>query len=879
MRMAQNSFVGGELDPALYGRQDLKKYFEGAAKLSNFVVQRHGGIAKRQGTDLLFDLSTMANVGDQTEGCRIVPFLYDRSSAYLLVFVHEAIYFFKDGVPVFQELHPGTQYSISSPYAYDALASIRVTQSGDTLFVTHPDYEPVTIVRYDHDDWRLSTISFDNSVPVPTGLTATSSETGAPTYTYSYVVSAIVDGQESRPSVAATAAVTSPWPAGATVTLEWDSVDGAENYRVYKKSYGSYGFIGSTSATELIDAAPDWALYGSSTLKTGYQNNLIANLSDGKIDQMTGDPSYHESYAIIDDAEGISNGISIDLSSAKTVTGIRIALGARALTNSGSVVEVKHNVKTLRVWRSSTGSSWTLVGDFPIATNTVVTGSTLFSWAAQNYRYWKISLELAWDSSGYMCFREAELVYASGANSFVDTNVSPDTADSTTDSVNPWADGSIGYPAFMSVFQQRSIWGGAPGAPTRLMFSATGNLYAFNKSYPLKPDDAIDISLPLTKPGAIRHIVPMRNMNILTEGGEWLLSFDPAKGLSFDSLQMSQSSYYGCNAVEPILTSTSVLFVRRDGRGVLEYQYQLASDGFQAADRSVLSAHLTENRTIVAWAYQQAPDSLIWAVLSDGTMMALTYMPEHEIWAWSRHELAGGEVQQIVSSGALLQKDDGDLTVSDTNTDEVYLVVQRGDGLFLERMRAVPAEDSPICGLAAAMDAVQRVELPAAATSFDLEWAIPDGAVTVLDLVTGATQAGTVASGVVTVASAVRYCLVGYAITSELHTLRPEPLQASVQGLRKTVKKAILRLRRFAGGEVGALNATTAEVAIPDSEPTFVESEEGAPDCTVTLKTEDRQLALHGMWNRDGQISLTHDDVWPFGLLCVIYELDVEGQA
>jgi hypothetical protein len=31
------------------------------------------------------------------------------------------------------------------------------------------------------------------------------------------------------------------------------------------------------------------------------------------------------------------------------------------------------------------------------------------------------------------------------------------------------------------------------------------------------------------------------------------------------------------------------------------------------------------------------------------------------------------------------------------------------------------------------------------------------------------------------------------------------------------------------------------------------------------------------MWNRDGQMQVVHDEVWPFSLLCVISEIEVEG--
>jgi len=875
MRVSQNSFVAGELDPALYGRQDLQKYFNGAARLSNFVVQRHGGVTKRQGTDLVFDLSTIANVGASNEGVRIVPFLYDRSNAYLLAFVDRRVYFFSNAQPVFFELKPGDMYYVDSPYDFEALPDIRVSQSGDTLFITHPDYAPAKLVRNGHADWALTTISFDILVSAPENVVVAVSptQTGSK-ITHSYVVSVVKDGQESRVSIKSDVSITTPWPSGTFVTIDWDKVDGAQEYRVYKRVYGSYGLIGSTSALGMSGAVVKWTT--SATLSSYYQNNLIDNLSDGIVDEKTGTPEYHSSYAILRQGSGQPT-IKKDLGSAKTIVGVRIAWGAIALKTGGGVVAVESGSYQFKVDYSDDGINWREAKRWVNNPHIITTGKITYVFTGSTHRYWSVYF---WDfrvQTLETCVREVDLIDANDENHFVDVNIDPDTSMSPTDSADPWIE-NADYPAVMSLFQQRSVWAGSVSRVARVLFSATGNLYTFNKSFAPRPDDQIDVTLALTQPGAIRHLVPLRNLLLLTESGEWSISYNETSGLAFDTLRANQISHYGCNKVVPIQTGASVLFVRRDGRGAYEYQYQLENDGFQGMDRSILSAHLTENAQIVEWAYQRSPDSVVWAVLDDGSMIAMTYMPEHEIWAWSRHSLSGGLVKQAVASGALIQQDDGDATWSDTNTDEVYLVVARGDQLMLERMRVVQASDAPSCGQAVCMDCVQRVELGEESTSFELPESLPDGAVTVVNLVTGVAQTGAIASGVCTVATAVRYCLVGYAITSELHTLRPEvPQSASLQAYRKTIKKATLRLRRFAGGSVGALGATTDPVDLPDSTPTITESEEGAPDCTVALRTGDRALPVFGMWNRDGQMQVVHDDVWPFSLLCVISEIEVEG--
>ena len=62
VKISQHSFLGGQMDRALVGRQDLETYSRGADRLVNFLPKRHGSIAKRPGTDFVTDVT--AYVGD-----------------------------------------------------------------------------------------------------------------------------------------------------------------------------------------------------------------------------------------------------------------------------------------------------------------------------------------------------------------------------------------------------------------------------------------------------------------------------------------------------------------------------------------------------------------------------------------------------------------------------------------------------------------------------------------------------------------------------------------------------------------------------------------------------------------------------------------------
>lgn len=80
-------------------------------------------------------------------------------------------------------------YQISTPYLEADLEEIQFTQSKDTLYLCHNDYDPRTLTRSAHTSWTLSTITFvdgpylgnntsgDSVVPDATGISLTPSAT------------------------------------------------------------------------------------------------------------------------------------------------------------------------------------------------------------------------------------------------------------------------------------------------------------------------------------------------------------------------------------------------------------------------------------------------------------------------------------------------------------------------------------------------------------------------------------------------------------------------------------------------------------------------------------------------------------------------------
>ena len=77
-----------------------------------------------------------------------------------------------------------------------------------------------------------------------------------------------------------------------------------------------------------------------------------------------------------------------------------------------------------------------------------------------------------------------------------------------------------------------------------------------------------------------------------------------------------------------------------------------------------MAPHLFDGFTITSMAYGQMPRPRLWCVRSDGQMLGLTYLPQHDVISWDRHDTAFGVFESVC-------------TVTEGTEDILYVVTQR----------------------------------------------------------------------------------------------------------------------------------------------------------------------------------------------------------
>ncbi len=250
-----------------------------------------------------------------------------------------------------------------------------------------------------------------------------------------------------------------------------------------------------------------------------------------------------------------------------------------------------------------------------------------------------------------------------------------DTLGDTT-ATEDWAEGSWsdyrGFPACSCFVQDRLAFAFTRSEPQTAWLTQASDYVNFRRSIPLVDSDGITVNLPSRQVNGIRSMIGLRDALLaLTSSADW--SIGPADNgiLSPTSVKTSLEGYSGSSTVRPCIVRNRAIIAQPMGTVIRDLAFDLTT-GYTGDPINVLAAHLFQGKQVVCMAYAQEPDSLVWVVLDDGTLLSMTYMKEQEVLAWTPHE-TDGLVEWVA-------------TIPGNGFDEVWLLVNRDGDRFVERM-------------------------------------------------------------------------------------------------------------------------------------------------------------------------------------------------
>ena len=275
------------------------------------------------------------------------------------------------------------------------------------------------------------------------------------------------------------------------------------------------------------------------------------------------------------------------------------------------------------------------------------------------------------------------LIGETEAVTFEDDNFAADLTVSPPRSRNPFS-GSGNFPATSGYYEQRQLYGGSTNNPDTMYASQTGLRLNMSVSSPLQADDAITANFSAQDVQIIRHFVPLDDLIVFTNAGEWRVNSGGDSSFSADTIKFKPQEFWGSDHMQPIVFGNTVLYVEDGGGRVRSLGFSFQSDGYNSSDMNLLANHLLvedgpDEFIISDWTSQQFPEPRLYIVRSDGQCLTMTFNQEQEVIAWTTWDTKGEYESATSLRRSLSNVEDG-----------VYFIVKRfinGNTVrFIERM-------------------------------------------------------------------------------------------------------------------------------------------------------------------------------------------------
>lgn len=484
----------------------------------------------------------------------------------------------------------------------------------------------------------------------------------------------------------------------------------------------------------------------------------------------------------------------------------------------------------------------------PSPSLTIAQKSSRFNWGAvTGAAYYNVYMEAPYGSGFYYWLAQTiDSEYTTASTAY-----EPDYTIAPPVSYTPFS-ASNKYPAMGSFFEQRMVYARSNNYPQTIWGSRVLDFNNLNKTTPITAVSMYEFTIYSTQVNEIRWLVPLDDLVIGTADGEWRMSAGSSGDtVTASSVLLRRQSQWGCASLQPIVIGKAILFLQASGNTIRDLSYNFESDGYVGNDVTIFATHLFKGYQILEWAYQASPDSIVWCVRNDGTLLGFTYYKEHEIMAWHHHETDG-----VFESIACI-RDGADY--------EVYAVVKRTIGGVDRRYVEFFAERLPFdtdyeydvtkaffvdCGLTYSGSPITTV-----GGLWHLEGetvaALCDGNV-VSNL--------TVTNGTVTLPTSASVIAIGLPYESELETLDfiGATQEGTIQDKLRNVKTAIVSLENTRSLFYGPNDQRLSEVPFRTNE------DYGEP---IALFTGDKELVLDAGEERSSKMYFKVTDPVPCTIL------------
>jgi hypothetical protein len=902
------SWAGGEVSPELWGRVDLSKYGTWLKKCRNFLVQPSGDISNRPG------LHVMAAAKHNNKKIKARKFIFSTLQAYELEFGEYYIRFYTVGTNAGQilksdgtawaagtdyienqivndsgiiyiclaahtagatlagdillgywsvdipawatttdyvvgdyvyesstiyycispnnsgtfavDLAAGdwiaqTIYEVPTPYDESDLQYLKFTQSADVLFVDHPDYSPRQLNRLGNANWTLTLYDFkggpfqlpntDESIQVQASATTglgvsltASAVTWITSHEYhvgDYVYDSVGGGHLTYQCITAHVS-------GAT--LAGDSANWvAKSLQLFYLTHGPNAATGNTGA-----------LWNLRHYVPGHDaTTSLEEVSCGGTWRILTRGTWTGTFAVEKSTDG-----------GLTWTNLRTFSGAGDINiNTYGTEDMSNNAPPFLMRVNVTAGSLS----FDLTTD------PFYQIGILKITSYVLPTQVVGDVVRPIASTDATLDWAEGA----------------------WSD-YRGWPSVVEFNpQDRLMHANNYNQPMTCWMTKTGNYYDFSVSDPIVDDDGISVNLPSREVNGINNMVPLISLLVLTSSSEWSLG-DPGTPITPTTVSQRVNGYEGSNGIDCAVIGNRAIYVQFQGALVCDLAYELYLYRFEGSDLSILARHLFAGYSIVGMDYEKYPGKIVWCVRSDGKLLAMTYMREQELLAWSWCD-TGPDGEDSFESVSVVPAD---------GYEEVWVTVNRGGQRYMERMdhrmKSTAPEDQFFVDWGVTYDGAPATTITGLPYPDGTEVAVlADG-----NVIANYDNPMTVTSGEITLDVAASKVHIGLPYLADVETLNIDvPMkEGSSQGKRVKVSLSCISVVNTRGGSIGPDFSTLKQIM-------------GAPRSNYTtalaLYTGDLKETLGGGYEEGGRVCIRQADPLPFTITRLVPQTTIGGMS
>lgn len=470
---------------------------------------------------------------------------------------------------------------------------------------------------------------------------------------------------------------------------------------------------------------------------------------------------------------------------------------------------------------------------------------------------------LQWDSIPgavkYRIYKVRAGVYGfvgeSNSSFFRDDNIAPDTSvtppidRSTEDLAYPFDYDTelsqYNFPSAVAFWEQRRVFGGSLKYPQTVWMSQTGDYNNFDNHSPVRDDDSIEFTMASFIRCNIRHAVPVGNLLLLTDNGEWMVGTGNGNPVTPSNVSARPQGHNSASAAPPCRLGLDVIYAAAQSNHPVVLAYSDSNQAYTAEDAALFAPSLFSSSSITRLAAARWATPVIFALLADGTLLSAAYSREQQVVAWTRHSFPGAVVKGIT-------------VVKESSKDVVYLAMLRTSATFGDQVYMETLSEAVDVSLADArhLDSFLHYSGDATGTLTGLDHLEGESVTVVSSL--GDVWWLTVSNGAVTLPESVTAAYVGIP-----YTARAEMLPVSDAPPVNIVSAAVR-----VSGTNNLRMGTTADASLYTVP---IRQSSDASD-VVPLQYAMLNFPLAGSWSEDSRLVVESDEPFP----CRILSLNLE---